>query len=52
VRGGDTLWAIASSAYGDPRLWPLIAQANHLANPNLLNPGQVLEVPAVTLPAA
>lgn len=50
VRAGETLTAIARQAYGDPTLWPMIAQANHLANPNLILIGQVLDVPAIVLP--
>lgn len=50
VRAGETLTAIARQAYGDPTLWPVIAQANHLANPNLILIGQVLDVPAIALP--
>jgi nucleoid-associated protein YgaU len=50
VHPGETLTAIARQAYGDPRLWPLIEQANHLANPNLVVPGQALDVPAIAVP--
>lgn len=28
VQPGDTLWAIAQQVYGDPTLWPRIAEAN------------------------
>ena len=42
---GDTLWDLAQRFYGDPRLFPVIAAANHIANPNLIFPGQVLVIP-------
>jgi LysM repeat protein len=42
---GDTLWDLAQRFYGDPRLFPLIAAANHIPNPNLILPGQVLIIP-------
>ena len=50
VRAGETLTAIARQAYGDPTLWPMISQANRLANPNLILIGQVLDVPAIVVP--
>lgn len=48
VRAGDTLWDIAGAAYADPRLWPLIYDANRdrIRNPNLINPNQELLVPS------
>jgi nucleoid-associated protein YgaU len=33
VKAGDTLPLIAAQAYGDPRLWRPIADANAIANP-------------------
>ena len=60
---GDCLWKIArmSSHYGNPRLWPAIWEANRdgvvsapartpktIPNPNLIYPGQVLKIPAMT----
>ncbi|WP_067540234.1 LysM peptidoglycan-binding domain-containing protein [Nocardia crassostreae] len=47
---GDTLWDLAAQFYGDPTLFTLIAAANHLADPNLIFPGQVLIIPAVRPP--
>lgn len=46
VRGGDTLWSIASSHYGgDPRegVWKL-QDMNHLAG-TIVQPGQKLRLP-------
>lgn len=42
---GETLSAIAAQVYGDPTEWRPIADANHLDNPRLLSPGQVLAIP-------
>ncbi|WP_459957884.1 LysM peptidoglycan-binding domain-containing protein [Nocardia sp. IFM 10818] len=51
VVAGDTLWDLAARFYGDPTLFTLIAAANHLADPNVIHPGQVLTIPAVRPPA-
>lgn len=42
VRPGDTLWAI-SQRYGTTV--SALAQLNHIPNPNLIYPGQVLQIP-------
>jgi nucleoid-associated protein YgaU len=42
---GDTLWAIASRFYGQGHLFPVIAEANAIPNPDLIFPGQVLHIP-------
>lgn len=47
VESGDTLWGIALKFYGNGADYPVIARANHLANPNLIFPGQVLTIPAL-----
>ncbi len=50
IKTGDTLPAIATRVYGDPRLWRPIADANNISNP-LLFPdkdrdlGRVLLIP-------
>jgi nucleoid-associated protein YgaU len=49
---GDTLWDLAQRFYGDPWLFPLIAAANHIPNPNLIFPGQVLVIPPRPAPPA
>lgn len=45
----DCLWNIAGrqEIYGDPNLWPKIWQANtdQIRNPDLIYPGQVLQIP-------
>ncbi|MCP5049701.1 MAG: LysM peptidoglycan-binding domain-containing protein [bacterium] len=42
---GDSLWAIAAGEYGDPGDWRLIADANRITNPRLLETGQQLVIP-------
>ncbi|GED99118.1 LysM peptidoglycan-binding domain-containing protein [Gordonia crocea] len=45
VVSGDTLWAIAEKFLGDGNRYPEIAKANGIANPDLINVGQVLTIP-------
>ncbi|MDL1973323.1 MAG: LysM peptidoglycan-binding domain-containing protein [Deltaproteobacteria bacterium] len=45
VTQGDSLWSIAAKEYGESGEWRLIADANKLYNPRLLNPGQKLLIP-------
>jgi LysM repeat protein len=47
VRPGDTLSSIAQRFYGNPADWRLLYQANRseIPNPNVIYPGQVLNVP-------
>ena len=52
VQLGDTLWAIAQRFYGNPLQYRLLAEANHLTNPNFIVPGQNLVIPGVTPPPA
>lgn len=47
VQSGDTLKAIASRFYGNSSLFTVISNANNLANPNVITPGQQLIIPAV-----
>ncbi len=45
VQSGDNLTAIAR-LYDDPKVtWQSIAQANHLSNPDLIQPGEKLLIP-------
>jgi hypothetical protein len=46
VRQGDSLWALSAREYGVCSEWRLIARANGLHNPRLLNTGDMLRVPA------
>ena len=48
VVAGDTLWAIAQRHYGDGNQWGRIHRANQelIPDPDLIQPGQVLTIPA------
>jgi hypothetical protein len=46
VTRGDSLWSIAFKEYGSPEDWRLIANANNIDNPRILNTGQELIIPA------
>jgi len=48
VQPGDTLSGISLEQYGDASMYPVIAEANSLADPNLILPGQELVIPAQT----
>ncbi len=46
IQAKDTLWDIAEREYGDPRLWPILAQANpQIKNPNLIYAGKTITIP-------
>lgn len=45
VRPGDSLSGIAFEMYGQYELYPYIASANALADPDIIHPGQVLTIP-------
>jgi len=47
VQPGDTLSKIARTVYGDARKYPLIQQANNLADPSRIWVGQVLTIPSL-----
>jgi nucleoid-associated protein YgaU len=42
---GDNLWKISVRAYQDGFKWTEIAKVNKLVNPNLIHPGNILELP-------
>ncbi|MBB4401913.1 MULTISPECIES: 5'-nucleotidase C-terminal domain-containing protein [Rhizobium/Agrobacterium group] len=46
VEKGDSLWKIAAEKYGDGALWSRIAKANTLKQPNHIEIGEELELPA------
>ncbi|MGH9787478.1 MAG: LysM peptidoglycan-binding domain-containing protein, partial [Candidatus Acidiferrales bacterium] len=47
VEPGDSLWKIAERHLGDGRAWRHLAAANpQLSNPNLIQPGDVLQLPS------
>jgi len=45
IKAGDSLWAIAATAYGSPTMWRAIAKSNDIANPRLLEPGKEIAIP-------
>ena len=47
VQPGDTLSSIAQRFYGSPADWQLLYRANRsvIQNPNVIDPGEVLDVP-------
>ena len=53
VVASDTLWELAADQYGDwdvPARVALVAAANHIAEPDLITPGQVLFFPSLWRP--
>ncbi len=44
-REGESLPLIANEAYGDPRLWRLIARENNIERPRFVQPGTPLRIP-------
>ncbi|GHU57904.1 peptidoglycan-binding protein [Clostridia bacterium] len=47
VHQGDSLWALSEKEYGDCGSWRLIAAANNIENPRMLETGASLRVPAI-----
>ncbi len=45
VKEGECLWTIAANAYGDGFMYAKIAQANNIADPSLIYPGQRFVLP-------
>jgi prophage tail gpP-like protein len=49
---GDTLWHIASAAYGDPSKWRVLWKNNQTrlrsGNPNLIYPGEIINIGPLT----
>ncbi len=45
VKQGDSLWLLADREYGDPGLWRMIAEANNINNPRLLEAGREIIIP-------
>ena len=45
VTKGDSLWNIAEREYGSGYEWVRIAQANNLANPDVIHTGNLLQLP-------
>jgi hypothetical protein len=47
LRESETLAHIAYEAYGDPRMWRPIADANNIQRPRFIAPGTPLTIPAL-----
>lgn len=45
TKAGDSLWAIAATAYGSATMWREIAKSNDIANPRSLVPGMEIAIP-------
>jgi hypothetical protein len=45
IKRGDNLAVIAAAMYGDPSLWRLIAEANDVDDPRVLEIGRTLSIP-------
>ena len=45
-REGENLALIANEAYGDPRLWRVIARENNIERPRFVRPGTPLRIPS------
>jgi LysM repeat protein len=53
VKKGDTLWGISKDLLQDPLLWPRLWEQNrHIADPNLIYPGDRLTLPGKELAPA
>jgi len=49
VRDGETLAQIAAEAYGDPRLWRVLAEKNGIERPRFLPVGMALRIPSLQM---
>ncbi len=45
VKEGDCLWTISLRAYGDAYKWTELAKANNIANPDIIDIGDVIKIP-------
>ncbi|MDO8497926.1 MAG: LysM peptidoglycan-binding domain-containing protein [bacterium] len=45
IQQGDNLWNIATTLYGDGYAWTKVAIANNLVDPNIVLPGNILQIP-------
>ena len=47
IREGETLPQLANEAYGNPRLWRVIAKVNDIKRPRFIMPGTLLRIPSI-----
>ncbi len=45
IRRGDTLWDLAATYYRNPWLYPRLARANGIKNPDLIFAGTRIRIP-------
>lgn len=45
IQRGDTLWSLCKKFYGDPLLYPKLAKANNIPNPDLIYDGNTIIIP-------
>lgn len=45
IKKGDTLWHLAGKYLADPRRWPEFKKYNDYTNPDLIYPGEKMQVP-------
>ncbi|HVZ67749.1 MAG TPA: LysM peptidoglycan-binding domain-containing protein [Patescibacteria group bacterium] len=50
VKTGDSLWTIAQDQLKDGYQWTRIAEANKISDPNIIEKGMVLTMPAIETP--
>ena len=48
IKSGDNLSKVSKLFYGNPNKYLKIAEANGIDNPDLIKPGQVINVPVLT----
>ena len=45
IQTGDTLWALSAKHYGDPTLYTILLEVNHISNPRTILNGTVIIIP-------
>ena len=48
IKAGDNLSKVSKLFYGDANKYTKIAEANHLADPNKIQPGQQINIPVLS----
>lgn len=48
IKAGDNLSKVSKLFYGDANKYTRIAEANHLADPNKIQPGQQINIPVLS----
>jgi nucleoid-associated protein YgaU len=48
IKAGDNLSKVAKLFYGDANKYPKIVEANHLSNPDKIQPGQQINIPVLS----